>query len=158
MLQIPHSSDHTLPIHLRRVGGKTCDLQRFSGLVQPGSVCLNSLGLISTPFSKILGVSAQGKPFPMYLGSHTGGELPASPFCLPAQCLHCKQHIIPSQVSLGPAWTDDKSGACRQSIPSHQRWAAEIQASVRERLLHLHPGLHFKGITDTKEQSTKLFS
>lgn len=106
-----------------------CDLQRFSVWVQPDSLCLNSLELISTPFSKAPGVSGQGKTFPLYLGSHTGDELPMSPFCFPAQHLHCKQPIIPSQVSLGSAWTDGKSRAGWKSISSHQRWAAKIQAS-----------------------------
>lgn len=79
-----------------------CDLQRFSGLVQPGSVCLNSLGLISTPFSKILGVSEQGKTSPIYLGSHTGGELPTSLLFPNTSSPHRSALVLPGPMaSLG---------------------------------------------------------
>lgn len=81
-----------------------------------GPVCLNCLGLISTPFSKTPGVSRQGKTFPIYLGSHTGDdELPTLPFC---SHLHCQQHIIPSQVLVLPGPMAGLGLVGRASLPT----------------------------------------
>lgn len=119
MLKIPCSSDHTLPIHLRRVRGEMCDLQRFSCQVQWWFSLYKSLRVNFHTFSQSYWGSRTGKDLCHVFGQPHRWWVTIVTLLSPnsASLLWITQHpFMGVRLNFGSAQTDDKSGAGRRSI------------------------------------------